>query len=80
MRKTLESVLHTYQTVSNDFVRRYQHVANLNALPFDSSRETAAAKAFSEILSDGFFDFLRDERLAACRRGVECCSRDGCRS
>ena len=34
--KTLDSVMHTYQTVSNDFVRRYQHVANLNVIPIRS--------------------------------------------
>ena len=44
--KTLASVLQTYQIVSDDFVRRYQHVANLNSLPFDLARETRAARAF----------------------------------
>jgi glucosyl-3-phosphoglycerate synthase len=61
--KTLESVLRTYRTVSNDFVRRYQHVANLNSLPFDLSRETRSAKAFSETLSDVCFDFLQGRKL-----------------
>ena len=55
--KTLESVLHTYQSVSNDFVRRYQDVAYLNALPFDLSRETGAAQAFSETLREVCVDF-----------------------
>jgi glucosyl-3-phosphoglycerate synthase len=56
--KTLESVWRTYETVSNGFVRRYQHVANLNALPFDSSREKATVKAFYDILGTTFSDFL----------------------
>ena len=56
--RTLESVLHTYRSASNDFVRRYQHVAQLNSLPFDLSRETLTAKAFSETLSDACLDFL----------------------
>jgi glucosyl-3-phosphoglycerate synthase len=60
--KTLESVLHTYQSVSNDFVRRYQHVALLNSLPFDFSRETLTAKAFSETLSDVCLDFLQGRK------------------
>ena len=60
--KTLESVLHTYQSVSNDFVRRYQHVAQLNSLPFDLSRETLTAKAFSETLSDACLDFLQGRK------------------
>ena len=58
----LQSVVQTYETVSNDFVRRYQHVANLNALPFDLSRETRAAKAFSETLSDACTDFLQGRK------------------
>jgi glucosyl-3-phosphoglycerate synthase len=60
--KTLESVLHTYQSVSNDFVRRYQHVAQLNSLPFDLSRESLTAKAFSETLRDACLDFLQGRR------------------
>jgi glucosyl-3-phosphoglycerate synthase len=60
--KTLTSVLETYQTVSNDFVRRYQDVANLNALPFDLVRETRAALAFSETLSDVCANFLRGHK------------------
>jgi glucosyl-3-phosphoglycerate synthase len=61
--KTLESVQHTYQSVSNDFVRRYQHVAQLNSLPFDLSRETLAAKAFSETLNDACLDFLQGHKV-----------------
>jgi hypothetical protein len=60
--KTLESVLRTYQSVSNDFVRRYQHVAQLNSLPFDLSRETLTAKVFSETLSDTCLDFLQGRK------------------
>jgi glucosyl-3-phosphoglycerate synthase len=60
--KTLESVGQTYQAVSMDFVRRYQDVANLNGLPFDLSRETRAAKAFSETLSDVCIDFLQGRK------------------
>jgi glucosyl-3-phosphoglycerate synthase len=60
--KTLESVVRTYETVSADFVRRYQHVAQLNALSFDLSRETGAAKAFSETLSDVCDDFLQGRK------------------
>ena len=60
--KTLESVLRTYQSASNDFVRRYQHVAQLNSLPFDLSRETLTAKAFSETLSDACLDFLQGRK------------------
>jgi len=56
--RTLESVLRTYQTVSNDFVRRYQHVANLNAISFDSSQESTAVRAFYEILRSVSSDFL----------------------
>ncbi len=56
--KTLETVLDTYETVSKGFVRRYQHVANLNALPFDSSREIAAVRAFYKILSGACSDYL----------------------
>jgi len=56
--RTLESVLRTYQAVSNDFVRRYQHVANLNAISFDSSRESTAVRAFYEILRSVSSDFL----------------------
>ncbi len=60
--KTLESVVRIYETVSNDFVRRYQDVANLNDLPFDLSRETCAAKAFSETLSDVCLEFLQGRK------------------
>ena len=60
--KTLESLVQTYKTVSNDFVRRYQDVANLNSLPFDLSRETGAAKAFSETLNVVCLDFLQGRR------------------
>ena len=60
--KTLESVLRTYQSASNDFVRRYQHVAQLNSLPFDLSRESLTAKAFSETLSDASLDFLQGRK------------------
>jgi hypothetical protein len=60
--KTLESLVQTYKTVSTDFVRRYQHVANLNCLPFDLSRETGAAKAFSETLNVARLDFLQGRR------------------
>jgi glucosyl-3-phosphoglycerate synthase len=60
--KTLESVVQTYQAVSNDFVRRYHHVANLNVIPFDLSRETGAAKAFAETLSDVCLDFLQGHK------------------
>jgi glucosyl-3-phosphoglycerate synthase len=60
--KTLESVLRTYQSVSHDFVRRYQHVAQLNSLPFDLSRESLTAKAFSETLSDASLDFLQGRK------------------
>ena len=60
--KTLESVLRTYQSVSNGFVRRYQHIAQLNSLPFDLSRESLTAKAFSETLSDACLDFLQGRR------------------
>jgi glucosyl-3-phosphoglycerate synthase len=60
--KTLESVLQTYQSASKDFVRRYQHVAQLNSLPFDLSRETLIAKAFSETLSDAYLDFLQGRK------------------
>jgi glucosyl-3-phosphoglycerate synthase len=56
--KTLENVVRTYETVSNVFVKRYQHVASLNALPFDSSRETVAVRAFYEILRNAFSEFL----------------------
>ena len=61
-RRTLESVLHTYETVSIDFVGRYQHVASLNGLPFDSSRETAAVTAFHEILRGVSSDFLNGRK------------------
>src|SRR5580704_17256427 len=57
--KTLTSVVETYAIVANDFVRRYQDVANLNGLPFDLARETRAAQAFTETLSDVCGDFLR---------------------
>jgi glucosyl-3-phosphoglycerate synthase len=60
--KTLESVVQTYQAVSNDFVRRYHHVANLNVIPFDLSRETGAAKAFAETLSDVCLDFRQGHK------------------
>jgi glucosyl-3-phosphoglycerate synthase len=60
--KTLESAVHTYQSVSNDFVRRYQHVAQLNSLPFDLSRETLTAKAFADTLSDACLDFLQGRK------------------
>src|SRR3984957_8404971 len=60
--KTLETLVQTYKTVSNDFVRRYQHVANLNSLPFDLSRESGAAKAFSETLSVVCLNFLQGRR------------------
>jgi glucosyl-3-phosphoglycerate synthase len=60
--KTLESLVQTYKAVSNDFVRRYQDVANLNSLPFDLSRETGAAKAFSETLNVVCLDFLQGRR------------------
>jgi glucosyl-3-phosphoglycerate synthase len=60
--KTLESLVQTYQTVSTDFVRRYQHVANLNALPFDFSREIRSSKAFSETLSDACNNFLHGRK------------------
>ena len=58
----LEVIHRTYQTVSHDFVRRYQDVANLNGLPFDVSREADATIAFSETLSDACLDFLRGRR------------------
>jgi glucosyl-3-phosphoglycerate synthase len=57
--KTLTSVVETYAMVANDFVRRYQDVAKVNALPFDLTRETRAAQAFTETLSDVCGDFLR---------------------
>lgn len=60
--KTFASLLQTYEIVSNDFVRRYQHVANLNCLPFDLSRETRAAKAFYDALSDVCFNFLQGRK------------------
>jgi glucosyl-3-phosphoglycerate synthase len=60
--KTLDSLVRTYETVSMDFVRRYQHVAQLNALSFDLSRETGAAQAFAESLSDVCGDFLRGRK------------------
>jgi glucosyl-3-phosphoglycerate synthase len=60
--KTLESVVQTYQAVSNDFVRRYHHVANLNVIPFDLARETGAAKAFAETLSDACLDFRQGHK------------------
>jgi glucosyl-3-phosphoglycerate synthase len=60
--KTLESVEHTYESVSKDFVRRYQHVAILNALPFDSSREARATDAFAASLNDACAQFLAGKR------------------
>src|SRR6202030_605308 len=57
--KTLTSVVETYAIVASDFVRRYQDVAYLNGLPFDLARETRAAQAFTETLSDVCGDFLR---------------------
>ena len=60
--QTLNSVVETYQIVSNDFVRRYQDVANLNALPFDLARETRTAQTFTETLSDVCADFLRGHK------------------
>lgn len=60
--KTLESLVQTFQAVSNDFVRRYQDVAYLNALPFDLSRETGAAQAFSETLREACIDFLQGRK------------------
>jgi hypothetical protein len=52
----------TYQAVSNDFVRRYHHVANLNVIPFDLAREAGAAKAFAETLSDACLGFLQGHK------------------
>jgi glucosyl-3-phosphoglycerate synthase len=60
--KTLESVVHTYESVSRDFVRRYQHVAILNRLPFDTARETRAADAFAANLNDTCAQFLAGKR------------------
>jgi glucosyl-3-phosphoglycerate synthase len=60
--KTLDSLVRTYETISTDFVRRYQHVAQLNALSFDLSRETGAAKAFTETLGNVCSDFLQGRK------------------
>ena len=60
--QTLEIIHRTYQTVSHDFVRRYQDVANLNGLPYDVSREAGATKAFSETLNTACLDFLKGRR------------------
>jgi glucosyl-3-phosphoglycerate synthase len=60
--KTLGSIVHTYRSISNDFVRRYQDVATLNSLPFNLTRETSAAAAFSEALSDACSVFLKGRR------------------
>jgi glucosyl-3-phosphoglycerate synthase len=40
-----------------------QHVAQLNALSFDLSRETGAAKAFAETLGDVCHDFLQGRKF-----------------
>jgi glucosyl-3-phosphoglycerate synthase len=63
--KTLESVVHAYESVSKDFVRRYEHVAILNALPFDSLREARATDAFAANLSDACAKFLAGKRSRA---------------
>jgi glucosyl-3-phosphoglycerate synthase len=60
--KTLESVVRAYESVSKDFVRRYQHVAILNALPFDSLREARATDAFAANLSEACAQFLAGKR------------------
>jgi glucosyl-3-phosphoglycerate synthase len=50
--ETFGSLEDAYRTVSKDFVRRYQHVAILNGLPFDTARETRSADAFAKTLSE----------------------------
>ena len=60
--RTLESVEKAYRTVSKDFVRRYQHVAILNGLPFDISREQQTADAFAKTLSEACSEFVRGTR------------------
>jgi glucosyl-3-phosphoglycerate synthase len=60
--KTLDSLIRTYETVSMDFVRRYQDVAQLNTLSFDLSREAGAAKAFAETLGDVCGNFLQGRK------------------
>jgi glucosyl-3-phosphoglycerate synthase len=59
---TLGSLENAYRTVSRDFVRRYQHVAILNGLPFDSTRETRAADAFAATLHDACAHFVTGKR------------------
>jgi glucosyl-3-phosphoglycerate synthase len=61
--KTLESLVRAYQAVSHDFVRRYQDVAKLNGLPFDLSRETRTADAFSETLREVCVDFPKGSKV-----------------
>ncbi len=63
--KTLESLENAYRTVSRGFVRRYQHVAILNGLPFDSSRETRNADAFAATLSEACLQFNQGTRSAS---------------
>jgi glucosyl-3-phosphoglycerate synthase len=60
--RTLGSVEDTYRAVSKDFVRRYQHVAILNGLPFDTSREIGIAEAFGKTLSEACSEFVRGTR------------------
>jgi glucosyl-3-phosphoglycerate synthase len=60
--RTLGSVEGTYRAVSKDFVRRYQHVAILNGLPFDTFREIGIADAFSKTLSEACSEFVRGTR------------------
>jgi glucosyl-3-phosphoglycerate synthase len=63
--KTLGSLENAYRTVSRDFVRRYQHVALLNGLPFDTSREMVTADAFAKTLSEICSEFLRGTRSSS---------------
>jgi len=60
--KTLGSLENAYRTVSRDFVRRYQHVAILNGLPFDISREMRNTDAFAKTLSEICLEFVRGTR------------------
>jgi glucosyl-3-phosphoglycerate synthase len=61
-QNALDYILGAFEKISNDFVRRYQHVARLNAIPFDESQEIATAQAFHSILAKACWTFVNGTR------------------